>query len=48
LLYVFAVAEPGQPVSVSFDLRHTSFGAKSGRVALADGPALDFGQFVYP
>jgi hypothetical protein len=48
LRYVFAVDEPGQPVTVSFDLRHTSFGAKSGRVALADGPALEFGQLVYP
>jgi hypothetical protein len=48
LLYVFAVDEPGQPVTVSFDLRHTSFGAKSGQIALVDGPALEFGQLVYP
>ena len=48
LHYVFAVDEPGQPVTVSFDLRHTEFGAKSGQIALADGPALDFGQLVYP
>ena len=48
VLYVFAVEEPGQPVTVSFDVRHTSFGAKTGHIALADGPALGFGQFVYP
>jgi hypothetical protein len=48
LLYVFAVDEPEEPLTVSFDVRHTGFGAKSGRVALVDGPALDFGQFVYP
>ena len=48
LVYVFAVDEPGQPLRVSFDLRHTDFGAKSGRVALPDGPAIEFGQLVYP
>jgi hypothetical protein len=48
LVYVFAVDQPGEPLTVSFDVRHTAFGAKSGRVALVDGPALDFAQFVYP
>ena len=48
LVYVFAIDEPGQPLTISFDLRHTGFGAKSGRVALPDGPALEFGQLVYP
>jgi hypothetical protein len=48
LLYVFAVAEPGRPLTVSFDLRHNDFGVKGGRVALPDGPALEFGQIVYP
>ncbi len=48
LIYVFGVDEPGQPVTITFDLRHTSFGPKSGQVALDDGPVLDFSQFVLP
>ena len=48
LVYVFAVDQLEEPLTISFDVRHTAFGAKSGRVALVDGPALDFGQFVYP
>lgn len=48
LVYVFAVDEPGQPLTISFDLRHTGFGAKSGRVGIPGGPAVEFGQLVYP
>ena len=48
LIYVFGVEEPGQPLMVTFDLRHTTFGPKSGWIALADEPPLDFGQFVFP
>jgi hypothetical protein len=48
LTYVFGVDEPEQPMTITFDLRHTSFGPKSGEVGLADEPALDFGQFVFP
>lgn len=48
LVYVFAVDEPGQPLTVSFDLRHIEFGAKSGRVAAPNGQTIEFGQFVYP
>jgi hypothetical protein len=47
-VYVFEVDEPGQPLAVTFDLRHSDFGAKAGRVALRDGPAIEFGQLVYP
>jgi hypothetical protein len=48
LIFVFAVDEPGQPVSVTFDLRHTAFGPRSGQVGLADEKAVAFGQFVLP
>jgi hypothetical protein len=48
LVFVFPVDEPGQPLLVTFDLRHTDFGATSGEVGLADGMALEFGQFVLP
>ncbi len=48
LIYVFGVDEPGQPITVTFDLQHTSFGWASGRVGLVDGPSLDFGQLVFP
>lgn len=48
LIYVFGVDEPGQPVTVTFDLRHTTFGPKSGQVGLANEPSLDFSQFVFP
>ena len=48
LTYVFGVEEPGQPLTITFDLRHTTFGPKSGQVGLGDSPALDFGQVVFP
>jgi hypothetical protein len=48
LIYVFAVEEPEQPVSVTFDLRHTAFGPKSGQVRLGDEVTVDFGQFIFP
>lgn len=48
LTYVFAVEEPGQPLTVTFDLRHTGFGWKSARAGLAGGPEVAFGQLVYP
>ena len=48
VVYVFAVDMPGQPLTVTFDVRHTDFGAKTGRVALPDGAAIEFGQLVYP
>ena len=48
LAYVFGVDEPGQPVMITFDLRHTSFGPKSGQVGLGDEQLLSFSQFVYP
>lgn len=48
LTYVFGVDAPGQPMTITFDLRHTSFGPKSGWIALADEPPLDFSQFVFP
>ncbi|MDQ2654906.1 MAG: hypothetical protein M3Z20_17880 [Chloroflexota bacterium] len=48
LIFVFAVAQPGQPVAVTFDLRHTAFGPTSGQVGLADEMAVDFGQLILP
>jgi hypothetical protein len=48
LIYVFGVDTPGQPVTITFDLRHMEFGSKSGQVGLGDEPALSFSQFVFP
>lgn len=48
LTYVFGVDEPGQPLMITFDLRHTTFGTKSGQVGLGDESVLNFGQFVFP
>ena len=48
LIYVFAIDEPGQPMTITVDLRHSTFGLKSGRVGLGAGPTLDFNQFVFP
>jgi hypothetical protein len=48
LTYVFGVAAPGQPVTITFDLRHSTFGQKSSWIALADEPPLNFSQVVYP
>jgi hypothetical protein len=35
-------------MTITCDLRHTSFGPKSGLVGLADEPPLDVSQFVFP
>jgi hypothetical protein len=48
LTYVFGVDAPGQPVTITFDLRHTNFGPKSGQVGLGNEPALSFSQLVFP
>ncbi len=48
LIYVFGVLAPGQPVTITFDLEHSTFGQKSSWIALANEPRLDFSQVVFP
>jgi hypothetical protein len=48
ITYAFRVAEPGQPVAVTFHLELQQIGPTTGRVGLPDGPSLTFSQFVYP
>jgi hypothetical protein len=48
VVYEFRVDNPGEPMEVSFDLRHATFGLKRGSIGLAGGPALDFTQLVLP
>ncbi len=47
-VYVFNVSDPGQPATVSFDLKPNEFGALNGRLGLVDGPELEFTQLVSP
>ena len=48
MTYVIAIERPGEPLAVTFHLRPTEFGRRSGRVGLPDGPSLSFAQVVYP
>ncbi len=48
VIYRFAVAEPGSPIEVTFELEPERVGRVEGRVGLVEGPELAFGQFVYP
>lgn len=48
LVYFFKVADAGRPSTVVFHLKTQHLGRVSGRVALVDGPAVTFEQFVYP
>ena len=48
LTYVFRVAEPGGPLTITFSLRAERYGPHTGRIGLPDGPTLRFRQFVYP
>ena len=48
ITYVFAVADQGQPVEITFDVQPTHYGPHGGRVGLDDGPSVRIRQFVYP
>jgi hypothetical protein len=48
LIFVFRVAEPGQPTAVKFYLQTEQFGLLTGRAGLAGGEPLRFRQFIYP
>jgi hypothetical protein len=48
LIYTFQIAEPGQPATISFDLKPEKFGPNSGEVGLVEGSSLQFSQFIYP
>lgn len=47
-IYVVAVADPGLPANVGFDLEPAEIGRLSARLGLVDGPEIEFTQFVYP
>ena len=48
MVYVFQVGDPNQATEVIFQVEHNTFGLKTGRVGLVDGPGLEFRQLVYP
>lgn len=48
LVYVFALVDPSQPVTVRFRLEADEIWSRSGHIALGDGQPLRFTQFVYP
>lgn len=56
LVFVFRVAEPGPPSSVTFDLQPERFGLLTGHAALVSAgagvgetdPRVRFRQFIYP
>ena len=49
LTYVFSFSTPdGAPATVTFIGEPEKAGALHGELGLADGPALEFPQFVYP
>jgi hypothetical protein len=48
LVYVFRVADPARPATVSFHLKPERPGALTGHVGVGDGTPLRFEQFVYP
>jgi hypothetical protein len=48
LTYVFDVPQPGQAVTIVFDLEAEKSGLLRGRMGLDTGPAFNFSQMVYP
>lgn len=48
MVYVFDVADPGQPTAVTFNLQPQKIGSLQGRAGLEGGRSLSFKQFVYP
>ena len=48
VIYVFKLAQTNQPVKVTFHLRPTGYGKAAGSIGIADGPDVQFSQFIYP
>jgi hypothetical protein len=48
LTYYFQVANPQQPLTITFDLRTNHIGPIVGEVRRPKQPALQFHQFIYP
>jgi hypothetical protein len=48
VLYVFPVAADGEDLTVTFDMLPTRYGPHTVRMAVGDGPPVQFRQFVYP
>ncbi len=46
--YVLRVTDPTRPPAVTFDVKPERLWRLEGRIGLADGPELRFGQLVYP
>lgn len=47
-IYVFTLASPDQPATITFNLLHEGSGPTHLQLGLDGGPALDRRQFVYP
>ncbi len=48
VIYVFNLAQPGQPVSITFNFSPQHVGALEAQVGVVDGPARGFTSFYYP
>jgi|FLYN01.1.fsa_nt_gi hypothetical protein len=48
LVYSFQMTEPGQPATITFQVRPERPGALNGQVGIEGGASHDFSQFIYP
>lgn len=48
LVYVFSLADPAQPTTVTFHVQYDGYGSRRGGVGLAGREPLRFSQFVFP
>jgi hypothetical protein len=48
ITFVFKSPQPGQKMSINFNLESTKPGKVSGQVGLENGPMLILNQFIYP
>jgi hypothetical protein len=48
VIYRFAVANPRQPATITFDIQPHEPGRTMGRVGLVDGAEVAFDQVIYP
>jgi hypothetical protein len=48
LIYVFQVARPDQPTSITFHVDPQKIGLHTGQIGIDGGPSLEFRQFIYP
>ena len=47
-VYVFAVAEPGEPLTVAIDYKHNGYWRERGQIGLENGAPITLSQFVFP